>query len=117
MLDRGKVPPWYKKRPMIVDWTLAQLVLRVFFDLTTTRTYGAMGGIFSIPWDKVMYYAEVHDLAPDAAQWLWEIVRDLDALYVHGYNDEAARKKPTRPDAEDPDSDRQNERPRIRRRR
>lgn len=77
------------------DWYQAHFYLTAFLELNTTRQYGAMGGISSIPWDKVMYYADRLGLDDESARHFWLIIRDVDFLYVKEFNKKHEPKKPT----------------------
>lgn len=68
------------------DWLEAHFYLSAFLRLSTTRQFGAMGGIYSIPWDKVMYYADRLGLDPEAAHNLWLVIQAVDAKYVKDVN-------------------------------
>lgn len=74
------------------DWFQAQLFLEAFFVLSTTRSYGAMGGILPISWREVMYYADRIGLDGASADHLWEIIRGLDMKHVRDVNQEVAAK-------------------------
>lgn len=99
LLDRDKEPKWYKKAPVMADWGQCQMVLQIFFDLSSTRQYGAMGVIYSIPWNQVMYYAEKLGLDHESAVWLWCLIRDIDAVYVREQNGKQQQSKRPPPDA------------------
>ena len=93
LLDRGKEPKWYREAPAMADWQQCQFYLNAFLELNTCREYGAMGGIYSIPWHHVMYYADRLGLNRESARHFWAMIRDIDHHYVKDHNRRHAPKK------------------------
>lgn len=80
------------------DWVEAHFFLTAFMDLSTTRQYGAMGGMYSISWRNVIHYAKKQlGLNRESRQHFWRIIRDVDNRYVKMMNEKAAppKKGPT----------------------
>lgn len=66
---------------------------RAFWDLSTTRQHGM--GIGGIPWDKMVRYAEIHEVYEENIPAFLEVMTAMDRAYLEWHVEEAeAKRKP-----------------------
>lgn len=78
-LEKGRQPPeWFLNEPVLPEpWQ--HWIMDAFWDLNTCRPSADYSA--SIPWDKIVQYAEFHNLDSESAIVLVDIVRMMDNAY------------------------------------
>lgn len=75
IIKKRALPDWFVDAPDIEP--VDNFFLKAFNDLSTMRT-----DMNPIPWDKIIEYAEWHDVDRDFIDSFIEIIRIIDAFYL-----------------------------------
>lgn len=67
-------------------------MIEAFYDLSTTRFIGAMGGIGAIPYTAIIDYIRYWELDSDTADLFIEVVKSLDSVYTSHLNADSKSK-------------------------
>ena len=67
-------------------------MLEAFYDLSTTRFIGAMGGVGVIPYTAILDYIRYWEIDPDSAELFIEVVKSLDSVYTSHLNADSKRR-------------------------
>ena len=67
-------------------------MIEAFYELSSTRFIGAMGGVGAIPYTAILDYIYYWELDQDSAELFIEVVKSLDSVYTDHLNADSKRK-------------------------
>lgn len=71
-----------------------EFYLSAFWELSTTRQFGM--GVGPIPWNRMVQYAQFHELEEDVARAFVQVMREMDGVYLEWERQEEEHKREER---------------------